>query len=413
MKAHDDGRSGFASYAGRGVGILLLTIIIGALLHNTWFARRLERANLDALFVLSGSRPNSDIALVEITDGDYDEIFSGTSPLDREKVLELIKAIDDAGARAIGVDLVTSNWPAGAAQGVNLRAPVVWVRDEESSQKPPQAPDMGGKGDGLCQGIPALLEVDGVVRNYFPKPVSRGQAIPSFTTRLREVVQCHCQTCSGQEDEGTSSVDKPPYIGFIGDRSAFKPMTAGQVLASAMAPEWRERKLMKGRIILLGGAYKYARDSYATPYGEMFGVEILANIIASEMTGRTIKEVGAGISMASDLLLGFGLIALSYCLPRIWSLPVGIVGSPVIAVALNIALFSGWRYYLSFMPAVVGVIISSVIEHALEHRRLRREHGELKSKHGELEKRHTELQLELEKQRSAKPTSDANLAESQ
>jgi hypothetical protein len=56
-------------------------------------------------------------------------------------------------------------------------------------------------------------------------------------------------------------------------------------------------------------------------------------------------------------------------------------------------LFVGWRYYLSFMPVVVGVIVHSVAEHVREHRHLLRERSRL-------QERNESLQLEVEKLRT-------------
>lgn len=401
MTAMEDAHSrpALAAYASRGVALVFLATAFTAALHHTWFVQRLELANLDALFVLSGSQPKNNITIVEISDEDYKkpEMFGGTSPLKPALVRQLIRAIDDGGARAIGVDIITTEWPANPAEKLQTRAPVVWIRDGEEVGGDLHVDQMGGNGTALCQGPPALEQVDGVVREYFP--YFNNGTIPSFTTVLKQVAQDPRTTCQTPN----TTYYKPGesrYIGFIKDDSAFDWFSAETLITLSQAQGWSTQQAMKDRIVLLGGAYKDSRDRYATPRGEMYGVRILANILASEMTNTTVKEAGLAVFIMADLLLGFALITVGCYLPRPWSLPVTLFGAPVIVVVLNILLFAGWRYYLSFMPVVVGVIVHSIMEHFHQHRHLLRQHTEL-------EKRHAFLQLELEKLRGPKPTERA------
>ena len=263
-------------------------------------------------------------------------------------------------------------------------------------------PIMSGDGKDLRQGPPALETVDGVARKYFPELSLNNRAIPSFTTVLKQVAEDPKTTCHGEQVPNTAD-NKPGeshYIGFLGGPSVFQHLHASDVIPLSAAPEWSQRQLLKDRIVLLGGTYRSARDKYATPFGDMYGVEVLGNILASEMTNATVKEAGLAMFIIADLLLGFGMITIAYYLPRFWSLPATFFGAPIIAMALNMLLFVGWRYYLSFMPVVVGVIVHSVVEHVHEHRHLLREHTRL-------QERHASLQLEVEKLRTPEPGSAA------
>lgn len=402
-------RPSFAPYAWRGAVLVLLATTITAALHNTWFVQRLELTNLDALLVVSSGRPALNIAIVEISDDDYADkkMFGGVSPLKPDVVLHLIQSIDEAGARAIGVDILTSDWPADSLQNLHVHAPVVWVRSaEESSGSLRMGPIMSGDGKDLCQGPASLEIVDGVARKYFPELLLNNRAIPSFTTILKQVADAPKTTCSGEQVPNTADY-KPGesrHIAFLGAPSVFHRLHAGDVFYASSAPEWSKNQILKDRIVLVGGVYKYGRDRYATPVGDLYGVQILGNILASEMTNTTVKEAGLALFIVADLLLGFGLITIAYFLPRLWSLPATFFGTPIIAVALNILLFTGWRYYLSFMPVVVGVIVHSVVEHVHEHRRLLLEHTRLRESHAS-------LQLEVEKLRMPVPVEPVRPAE--
>ncbi|HJX84974.1 MAG TPA: CHASE2 domain-containing protein, partial [Candidatus Angelobacter sp.] len=395
-------RPGFVPYALRGAVLVLVATAITAALHHTWFVQRLELTNLDALLVVSSGHQAPDITIVEISDDDYADkkMFGGVSPLKPAVVAKLIQAIDTAGARAIGVDILTADWPADSLQNLHVHAPVVWVRGvEEIGGDLRLDPIMSGDGHDVCQGPPALEEVDGVARKYFPALSLNNSSVSSFTTVFKRVIQDPKATCNGEPAPNTAG-GKPSesrYIGFLGGPSAFQILPAGTVLAGSESPEWSKKQLLKDRIVLLGGAYRYARDRYATPLGDMYGVEILGNILASEMTNAIVKEAGLTVFIIADLLLGFGIITLAYYLPRTWSLPATLLGAPIVAVALNMLLFVGWRYYLSFMPVVVGVIVHSVAEHVREHRQLLREQSRL-------QERNASLQLEVEKLRAPGPS---------
>jgi CHASE2 domain-containing sensor protein len=391
-------RPGFAPYALRGAILVLIATAITATLHHTWFVQRLELTNLDALLVESSGHSAPDITIVEISDDDYADkkMFGGISPLKPEVVGKLVQAIDAAGAKAIGVDILTADWPADSLKDLHIHAPVVWVRGvDEVGGALRLEPIMGGNGNDLCQGPPALEEIDGVARKYFPDLSLGNSSVPSFTTVFNRVIQDPATACNARQTP--NGAEKKPgesrYIGFIGGPSVFQILPAGTVLAGSDSPDWSKKQLLKDRIVLLGGAYRYARDKYATPFGDMYGVEILGNILASEMTNATVKEARLTMFILADLLLGFGIITVAYYLPRPWSLPATLFGAPIVAVALNVLLFVGWRYYLSFMPVVVGVIVHSVAEHVREHRHLLREQSRL-------QERNEALRLEVEKLRT-------------
>jgi hypothetical protein len=399
-------RPGLVRYALRGAVLVFFATAITAALHHTWFVQRLELTNLDALLVVSSGHSANNITIVEISDDDYADkkMFGGVSPLKPAVVAQLIQAIDAAGARAIGVDILTADWPADSLQDLHVHAPVVWVRGvEEVGGTQRLDPIMGGDGHDLCQGPPALEEVDGVARKYFPELSPNSSSVPSFTTVFKRVIEDPKATCNG--DQQPKPVDdkpgEPHYIGFLGGPTAFQILSARAVVAGSESPEWSKKQILKDRIVLLGGAYRFARDKYATPLGDMYGVEILGNILASEMTNATVKEAGLSVFIIADLLLGFGIITVAYYLPRPWSLPATLFGAPIVAVALNMLLFMGWRYYLSFMPVVVGVIVHSVAEHVHEHRHLLREHSRL-------QERNASLQLEIEKLRTPEPVGPAH-----
>lgn len=102
----------FSRYNFEGMVLVLLAPAIGAVLHETWLVGKLQLAKLDSLFVLSRQADVSNVAIVEISNADYSDpkLFKATSPLAPALLQRLIRAIDDAGAQAIGVDILTAEW---------------------------------------------------------------------------------------------------------------------------------------------------------------------------------------------------------------------------------------------------------------------------------------------------------------
>jgi CHASE2 domain-containing sensor protein len=125
-------RADFARYLCHGAVYVGLALAATLVLHQTSLLRSVERANLDAVAVLVGLADRSDrVAVVVITDQDYANIFRRRSPLDRKKVEDLVRAIDQARAAVIGVDTLTEEWPLGAAAKLEkeVRSPIVWFRN--------------------------------------------------------------------------------------------------------------------------------------------------------------------------------------------------------------------------------------------------------------------------------------------
>lgn len=377
MNAGPDGRPRFWPYFATGVTIVLVAAVLTAVLDKSWFQDRLKWTNLDSLFLLSLPKPSPDVILVEIDENDYhdNELFKGTSPLDPRVVRKLIQAIEDAGARAIGVDLLTGQWDSTDVQGLNPQK-LVWALDGEigNNDKWHLEPIERGERGGHVFAPPALDVVDGQVREYWREPLvddERG-SVKSFMTKLL------LKYDPKGDFEPSTKPGELEYIDYVAPRSHLDITAAGSVLRSATWPAWKENGRMNGKVVLLGGAFKEARDNYKTPLGEMYGVEILANILSSEMRSPRLREASNMETTIADILFGLAIVWVSYFPPRPWNVVAVPLGAIVAAVAMSVVLFSVWRHYLSFMPILVGTIIHASIEHFYEYRNIVVELEELK-----------------------------------
>jgi hypothetical protein len=148
----------------RAVPAILIAMLGTYALGLMGTLQKVERLILEAQMA-GAPRQSSEIAIVEITDQDFHNIFGGERPLDPEELERLIDAIALSRPAAIGVDIDTSDprfreldidpdWP-----------PVVWEREiypagaaYDGDVEPLDV--LGGQDPGLnrSSGIPALRD---------------------------------------------------------------------------------------------------------------------------------------------------------------------------------------------------------------------------------------------------------------
>ena len=96
--------------------------------------------------------------------------------------------------------------------------------------------------------------------------------------------------------------------------------------------------LIDGKIALIGEVAEVAHDQFETPVGNIFGVEVIANSIATILRSGPLKAASLGL----ELLLGFLLLALFLC-TRLIQAPLP-RNSLSIAVMLSYVLLTFYTY---------------------------------------------------------------------
>ena len=348
-----------------GGAIVLAAAIVTHALHGTWLFRHLENANIDTWLLAKKARVSQNIFVVLVTDDDYRELFHRRSPLDQRTVQQVIAAIAAAHPRAIGIDLDTSEWEAAITPELPSGVPLVWAREASGGEGAVHLEKvLGGDGEHTCFGVPSYMpDSDGIIRSYEPDiSLTSGRSAPS----LARAIATSCR----EVHTGHEAKEREKVINFIGDRLAFEQLSSAAVLALSKAPQWLENNPMRGRIVLLGGAYKEARDRFPTPVGFLDGVHILAQTVESELPGGGVHETGKCAFFGIDVFLGLSLIAGAYFLPRTWALLVIFLVIPVLALVASWAAFQTVGYFASFVPVLGGVFVHEVIEHVREHHEL-------------------------------------------
>lgn len=228
------------------------------------------------------------VAVVAISDQAYEQYFSGRSPLDRRKLLELLKVIDQAAPAAKGVLVDLDLAPAqGADQGYLLKylaeQPTRWILAEPVIQDDDNTPTRKAWRDSLCQagvrlGLPYLPSEFGYVSSshQFEGALSQvaldssfncarlaklldGEAVPGAETKLTRV----------SAPMSPTFVDRGVVLPFQGNLSELAAMI------KAANPQW----------IVLGGTWGTG-DVMNTPMGERYGAQLHAAALEGQLQGR-------------------------------------------------------------------------------------------------------------------------------
>lgn len=275
---------------------ITVTLLLVFLLSRMGVLHKLDTSIFDARMRLNSPPAESAVAVVIITDEDYQKIFGGKSPLDPIKLQALINAIALGKPKVIGVDIATTNEQFRNIQIADWWPPVIWYRDskEVSNQEPTTTgrhPEqglveplsvLGGKGPEFDanSGLPLLIEdaEDKVTRRYRRMIETTDGLLPSFP----------CAVVSKFPTDTTSKLKASTDDLFIrysidGDGTHRFTPRASWVLdlaKSGLPPD----NPFRDKIVLLGGSY-LNQDKHDTPLGSMDGVQILAQVIETELEG--------------------------------------------------------------------------------------------------------------------------------
>jgi CHASE2 domain-containing sensor protein len=366
-------RGGILRLLLRNLPVFLFLLLMTLLLRHFGMMHKLETIVLDTKMRLAAPVAASQVAIVNITDEDYEKIFEARSPLDPSRLQELIRAISLSQPKVIGVDVDTSpkqfremeiDESAGAPQ-------IVWEREVKELPENAEQGDLepldvvGGKDPALNEhnsGLALLLDdpEDKVTRRY-KRFFARGrERLKSFPWTLVEKFQTDpAKLLEPSTDE--------LLINYAGDRQTSQRlhMTASSVLELAREKGWREDVPLKGKLVLLGGSY-LGQDRHDTPFGQMNGVEILAQVVETELSGGGHRVPGTPVIVLLELFDVCLLALLAYWLRKRSALfAFGVKLALVVALALACSLiaYGSLSQWPMFALLMLGVIIYQWFEH--------------------------------------------------
>ncbi len=366
--------------------------------------RSFETAALDTWLHLTTSLEAQHVVIVGITDDDYrnTKLFNNTSPLKRSALQQVLKNIVLGNPRVIGVDLDTADGDPREGEPRESRdnsPPIVWAREAEISHDSiveKLLPVLGQENPHNGETGLALLPLDwdGVVRRYrrvfrlnehdrvasFPWAVATRYAVvsglcevgtPAGNTKRGD--RSFCKTFGDMPTPEGDALEEPIVLNFSGERYRFPRLTAGQVLQAADGDAWAQHGPLTGKIVLLGGMYRAARDEHVTPVGVRTGVELMAQAIETELQGGGIRFANHLWILVLEILVGMVLVVLHYSFSLGWAVILSIVAIPVLTCLGSWLAFNTFALWASFIPIVVSVLIHQLYDHAKEYRRMHRE----------------------------------------
>lgn len=361
--------------------IVVLTILNLAWLGDRWILKYPGIRLIEGAAQSDRLPYGSHVILVEITRGEYETVFSNSSPLDACRLWEAVENIRaKSGLKLVAVDIDTSDerFAEAKTKSCSSHAPtppeaeprVIWARGlryQDGVRVPLGFLGKSVAGDDPSAGIAAFdRDPDATIRNV--------------AARLNVTMK----------GEGTGSMREGPMRTFpFAIFAADQPDRAERMreievrlipyrfptlslIEAKSAPD----VVFKGKIVILGGSYLDS-DRHFTPRGEMSGLQVVGSAVESLIEARDqswIHEtVATMFHLLADILLAL-LIVLIYHRKLSWlRVPANWLGVARLGVSIlicAIALFGGgvlaykWGWDGNPFPVVFGMVLHQMWESA-------------------------------------------------
>jgi CHASE2 domain-containing sensor protein len=354
--------------AARSIAAVAVTLAFSILLER-------ENGPGDLAFSLQArtSSPTAPAAVkvVRIDTADYRRIFGATSPLNRDRVTEIIRAIAAHRPLVIGIDIESVDpWYATFPERIN-GVPLVWSRKFScqgnasmtaacpADERIPVPAAGRPTPDSLRAGIIMLpLEQDGSFRRYTRFSRTRDGIHPAFSTVLL--------LRAGRAVE-PESPDASRFIRFRRSSKADSAYTAQWVLGRGAA-SGSPSHVFRNKIVLLGGTYGQERNHYPTPLGDLAGVEVVAQIVETELEGGGQRTPPAWRFFIIQCLAGFGIVMVFHRRDLKSAFRISVVLALVAAPVISWLVFGTWRLWFYFLPVLSVWLIQQLYDEAMSYR---------------------------------------------
>ncbi len=357
----------------------------------------------------NADRPSFDvpIVVVGISDKDYYDpsLFGGTSPLEPGALGRMVSTVLAHKPRGVVLDVLIHPSPGESPQRSIAREnlyrllldaseflPIVVVRDPASEALERRIEEPGWRTfDALTKNPHLTCASAGVRRSrgYVRAIPLRYQdddpAVGNLPTVLGATV-----TAMGLESEHSSSwlfrrhendPVKPRRIRFskcfLEAGSSVDPhyVDSASLLSQAAIPG--ARSLLRDQIVLVGGTFHAGRDVLPTVVGDMAGVYVWAEAIASWIRGDALREPLELISFLLEFFIG---VLAGYLLVRLGPF-FGFVSSLAVVGPLTIFFslltFGDRVQFVNFLPSFLGVYLHYQYYQIEVHSEIRRLKAEI------------------------------------
>jgi len=352
--------------------------IVAALVLLTWIfghsgvLHRVERVVSDAQVRLNRAPTDSPVAVVDIDDEDYRELFSSTSPLDSRQLEKLLSNIAKGQPSVIGIDIDTSDARFATRFTLgNWSHQLVWERElrnvpQEGTEGEQLQPldILGGQKDinpaTNSSGLPLLIDdsEDKVTRRYRRSISTQKGLLPSFPSAvakayLRNNPEKLAELAESQQDL---------LIRYSGNSKGSHRLHFSARKIIELSNNWPEASPIRGKIVLLGGSY-LGQDRHETPIGQLTGLEVMANVVETELAGGGEKPPSSAALLLLELFEAFVLILLFHALRFRFALLWSTLLIPVMAMFCSFFAYRNGSHFVQFVFVLLGLLIFEVYEH--------------------------------------------------
>ena len=332
--------------------------------------------------------------MVKIDDAVYKKMFGARSPLSEEGVDKLLDSISTADVALIVVDLDTSDPSYEKLRSRNYHGrKIYWAQNAQliegdaseslrlGSDEPLFLPG-GVLGKEECvdhlNGI-SLMEPDrdGVVRGY-PQRINvlrRGHS-DSTTAKVEEWDNLPWSVAKEVKGWQTMGRHEKVLFDFSFDPERYPSFSAEKMIQIVAKNPDTWKKLVDGKIVLLGGTFSAARDKYPTPAGYVDGVKLIGMAIDTAIADKDIKTLNHTLLFAADVVCGIIFILLAHFLSARRLILLAVV-APILMSFFSIVVFKNLSMWVSFVPVICGIYGHLLHNHIQEHQELRLKHAAL------------------------------------
>lgn len=345
------GRFSFLGSLARSKSTFLVIALLVIVFQMRNLPQILASSSLDAAISIQSPAAPGAVRLVTIDDEDYANLFRAHSPLDPDVLGRVLSAVADGQPRAIVVDIDTSDSSFRAMRVPPI--PIVWnvSGDQHSDGRFTLDKPLGGRSL-APEWVTALAVMPrddrGIVRGSQQVYPLEGGGVVSSPGHAATLL------ASMTRQGDTANRLRIDYLDF---RYRFSPIKVRDLLADAGAPAWSSIGAFKNQVVVIGGAYRVARDQYATPRGIMDGCQIVAQATESEIGGTLIHPAGRWMTGLMMVLGGLAILAVYHWLTLRVAFVVSLAMVPLLSIMSNWILFHRVAAWGALVPLVIAVIV--------------------------------------------------------
>jgi CHASE2 domain-containing sensor protein len=361
-------RPTFLKRLGRAFPVIGVLVLMTWVFGHTGILHKLQTVVSDAKMRLNAGPTDSPVAIVDIDDSDYRDLFGGTSPLNPHELRRLLLAVAKGKPAVIGVDIDTSDAKFGSEPLFDSGSTIHVVWERELREIPEEGletrgvstlPILGGRRDidpaTNSSGLALLIDdsEDKVTRRYRRFLATKDGLLPSFPSAIVEAYGARRQQPPSTEDL---------VIRYAGDREGSHHLHLGARKVFELSRDWPASSPIKNKIVLVGGSY-LGQDRHETPLGPMTGLGVMANAVETELAGGGERPPSRWVAFLLELFEAFVLIVLFHSLRFHTALGCSVVLVPLMALFCSFLAYGNGFHFPDFSFVLIGLLVFELYEH--------------------------------------------------